>query len=209
MLYTDGFPIERRINTFYTILYLMYTMQPTLPKAPHTHCNWLTPNILVGAVPITATFDELKRLCYYFVDLRTPNERGMKYRLQPVERQLSFPMPPGGVGKIKETRLIVDQICHLLATEPDRKMYIHCQAGCGRTSVIASMVVSQLYDWDAPTALKFFLDNYETRAHKSPAPCPETNSQVKQVFRIRGNPDDRPLPDRSDRSWLRKRKRLQ
>ena len=91
---------------------------------------------------------------------------------------------------IKDCKIAHDSQVYLLCLELARrlmsgeKLYIHCWGGHGRTGTIVSILLSILYNYDAPTAMQYCQFVHDLRKAYIQVSSPQTQLQRDQVTRI-------------------------
>lgn len=176
---------------------------PVVDKIPpHSRCTWMHECVLIGAVPIDETFDCLNNVIDVFVDLEGYGDYARKHNL-PSERYINFPIRQGGVPSKKNALQLLDQL--LVLIKKGKTILCHCRGGFGRTTVIGALLCWSLYNMNGTRAIEFLEHLKTQRIDKSRnfVPCPETQVQAKFICNISGGTP----PDRSDRSWLIKKRK--
>jgi protein-tyrosine phosphatase len=183
-----------------------------LPKEiilPHSRCNFITDNnlILIGARPIKETIDSLISFnIKLFVNLEDSKDAEWYKALLPSDRQyLHKPIKNGKAPSIKDALQIFDIVktCY----SKGELTYIHCNGGHGRAATIGAFIIGTLFSLSAPKAIAQIEKYRESRIDKSRnfIPTPETNLQVEFLVKRLGAAKTEIIPDRSDRSWLKKK----
>ena len=171
-------------------------------RPPHSRANFLTDDgrIIVGAFPL-----DPNGLLNYGVDVIV-NLVNDHYKLNNVI-YLSYPIGQGRAPSIKIANEIVSKIIPFY--NQGKVIYIHCSGGHGRAGTIAAMVIGKLLNLDGVDAIKYVELARENREDRSRnfIPTPETQAQVNAIIKFLGNPMNKQIPDRSDKSWIIKVKR--
>lgn len=174
---------------------------------PHSKCNWVIENrILMGAYPRE---EDISKIIDVGINVFV-NLTDIKYEFTIISnkiRIIDFPTPNSKVRNIKDTKDLLIDLASMYNS--GKNFYIHCQGGIGRAGTICSCLYGLIMNVDAVDAItyvdKMRLENRPDKS-RSFVPLPESNCQVKQIATILGLSKDHKLPDRSDRSYI---KRLQ
>lgn len=172
--------------------------------APHSRSNWLLPQILLGAIPISSTIPKiLEAGITVFVDLLPLGESKYKENLPSHIEVINFPIASGRAPSLKSTRELIAKIIILMAS---KSIYIHCQGGHGRTGLIGAILYGQINNVSAGEAIRAveLSRNSRTDQSRNFIPTPETTAQVNLVGKILGLDPQDPLPDRSNTSWMKR-----
>lgn len=171
-------------------------------RPPHSRSNFLTVDrrIIVGAIP-----QDPSTLVAYGVTVIL-NLSGKEYSVDEKIIYLSYPIGSGKAPSIKMANEILARLLDF--NSQNHIIYIHCVGGHGRAGTIAALLVGRLYQWDAIDAIQYVEKMRETREDTSRnfIPTPEMPAQVNLVVKLLGNHLGRPIPDRSDKSWMKVRK---
>ncbi|AYV77797.1 MAG: hypothetical protein Edafosvirus1_128 [Edafosvirus sp.] len=164
-----------------------------LPKV-----NAIASNIYMGAYPGAVSEDVTKNmqkvLCQelgitHFVCLMDKEQlkRFTPYKLDEKTKLIHFEIID---QRIAMDDLVVDLIRSLIeiVENPTNKLYIHCWGGNGRTSTIATILLSKLYKWDWDKALTHIFKCYLQRKDPIMAYLPETEEQLIQIERLCDGP---------------------
>ena len=79
---------------------------------------------------------------------------------------ISFPIPDYGVptDRFLFTKFIY-QLCHIIKTLPTEELvYIHCKGGHGRSGIVVSCLISEIFSVDVSTALRYTSDCHSNRS---------------------------------------------
>lgn len=169
-------------------------------ELPHSRCNWLNEYILVGAVPIEKTLQPLLDIgIVKFICLSSRKECWYFDQVGPSINCQLITVPSGKAPSLKILSALVDE----LMTD-QRKTYIHCVGGHGRTGVVAAAYYGKMYGLSTSDAIDRVEISRNTRQDTSRnfIPTPETSLQVTRVAQFLKSWDS--LPDRSDMRWVKK-----
>jgi len=176
-------------------------------EAPHSRCNFLDDDkmILVGARPEPFTIESILSCVSLFINLdNDPKSSWYVEELPDTIKYINISTPPGRAPPISQAEKAVIVIKQHM--ESGGKIYIHCNGGHGRAGTFAAFLLGCLYDMKADDAIKQVETKRELRTDKSRnfVPTPETNAQVAFLVKYLGMNTDSVVPDRSDRSWLKR-----
>lgn len=102
--------------------------------------------------------------------------------LPPAARRYSFPIPNCGVPRdVHSVERILDRMEGVLCGHPERRLYIHCHGGVGRTGMIVACCLARLWDLDADEALVEMRRRFAAHARSSWMSAPETEAQIDFV----------------------------
>lgn len=115
---------------------------------------------------------------------------------------IKFPLKSGRHAGPEPTQQLISYLLEAYVNK--YYIYIHCKGGHGRAGTIASVLIGQLMNLDAPEAIDIVSRSRDTRADRSRnyIPTPELPNQVQLVGDMLGVKVGHTLPDRSDKSWL-------
>lgn len=171
-------------------------------SGPHERCNYVDAEklIIIGASPRQ---EDIEKIMADGVTLFINLTETKEYILPETIQYYHFPIKSGMAPSQKKMKDILKIVIE--AHQEGIKMYIHCTGGHGRASVIASCIIGKMLNLLAPDAIQYVEDCRNSRIDKSRnfIPVPETQKQVEFIGKILGV-GDKPLPDRSDKSWLQK-----
>jgi hypothetical protein len=163
---------------------------------PHERCNYITPNIILGACPMTETLLKMEHFgVKIFIDLREQTNYNTKCQ------KYHFPIL-GGKPPSKKQAL---EIFKIIQENSDKLIYIHCNGGHGRAGTIGAYILGKLYGFDASEVVKKIQLARETRIDKTRnfIPTPEMNVQIKFLVKELGLKNGNIVPDRSNVEWLK------
>lgn len=118
-----------------------------------------------------------------FLDLTEEGEMPPYEALLPPQvRRYSFPIPNCGVPRdaLSVDRMF-DRMEGLLRVHPERRLYIHCHGGVGRTGMIVACCLSRLRNLCADDALDEMRCRFAAHARSSWMSAPETEAQIDFV----------------------------
>lgn len=102
--------------------------------------------------------------------------------LPPQVRRYSFPIPNCGVPHdVRSVDRMFDRMEGVLRNHPERRLYIHCHGGVGRTGMIVACVLARLWNLDADEALDEMRRRFAAHARSSWMSAPETEAQIDFV----------------------------
>lgn len=173
-------------------------------NTPHSRCNWLLPNLLVGAeLKDIRDVRRTKKMCDVFVCL-TEFRPSYADRFKMDEHTFKhYPISQGRAPSRSKAEEIVSEILEIMKSTT---VYMHCSGGHGRVGMIGAMIVGKLKELDACEAIEYVERSRATRIDTSRnfIPTPESTAQVRLVANYLGVPKGSKLPDRSDRGWLKR-----
>ena len=183
-------------------------LQETTVDLPHSRCNYITEDklILVGAVPIKETLPALINSgIKLFLNLDPPAwyKDELPKDIRCIEMKTRSGYPPS-IQDAKQALEVVKE--YYLKKE---KVYIHCNGGHGRAGTMGAYIIGNLFNLTAVQAIQIIETARETRIDKSRnfIPTPETEAQVKFLVKELGIAENETIPDRSDKSWLKRVKK--
>ena len=118
-----------------------------------------------------------------FLDLTEEGEMPPYEALLPSHlHRYSFPIPNCGVPRdVYAVDRILDRMEGVLHSHPERRLYIHCHGGVGRTGMIAACWFVHSEGLSANEAIDAMRLRYRTHARSSWMSAPETEAQVAFV----------------------------
>lgn len=172
-------------------------------KPPHSRANFLTNDnrVIVGAYPL-----DPQSLVDYGVTVLV-NLVSKDYNVEQKDKvihYLPYPIKSGRAPSMKFARELVNKLIELY--KGGNIIYIHCFGGHGRAGTIAALFIGKLLNIDGVDAIRWVERKRETRddISRNFIPTPETKTQVNLIIKLLGNPENKQLPDRSDKSWLKR-----
>ncbi len=179
-------------------------------KPPHSRSNFLTEDrrIIIGSFPeYKATGLTPQLLINYGVTVIV-NLSSKEYTVESKKliHYLSYPIRSGRAPSKKMARELIDRL--VTYHWEGHIIYIHCIGGHGRAGTIAALLIGTLLNLDGVEAIRWVERARDTREDTSRnfIPTPEMPGQIKFIINWLGNPTGRPIPDRSDKSWMRRRR---
>lgn len=146
---------------------------------PTPHSNGLFSNNIL---------DLLKSGRDVFVNLTTFREKNSLYDYQPTVRVfrdnpvfIHYPIEDGGLPSDDVTFSHLINRLNLLLKE-NRKLYIHCRGGHGRSGLVAGCLLISM-GYEANVVLKMLSTAHGTRQYLPDYPCPQTSAQVNYVLK--------------------------
>ena len=174
-----------------------------IKNTPHSRCNWLLSNLLVGAEPKDIRdVRRIKKMCDVFVCL-TEYRPSYADRFKMDDSTFKhYPISQGRAPTLSRAKEIVREILEIMSV---KTVYMHCSGGHGRVGMIGAMIVGKLKNLDTTSAIEYIERSRETRVDTSRnfIPTPESTAQVRSVANYLKEPKDSKLPDRTDRRWLK------
>lgn len=172
---------------------------------PHSRCNWVEDShlLLVGAKPIPETLKLLlKADVKIFINLT--DDSWYKDQLPQDVEYIQLPIVSGRAPTKKSGLELFNSMKSYF--EQGKRMYLHCNGGHGRAGTMASLFIGKIQGLDASEAIELVYKARNTRIDTSRnfIPVPETNTQVKFLVGQLGLKSGHQVPNRSDRSWLKK-----
>lgn len=118
-----------------------------------------------------------------FLDLTEVGEMPPYEALLPSHvRRYSFPIPNCGVPRdVLSVDRMFDRMEGALRNHPERRLYIHCHGGVGRTGMIVACGLARLRNLDADEALDEMRRRFAAHARSSWMSAPETEAQIDFV----------------------------
>ena len=178
-----------------------------MSKLPHSRCNTITKcgNVLVGADPLDENV--LSKIFEYGVGIivNLYEEVAWYEDILPDDvKYIHFPIGNGRVPGSKKSKELVTEI--ISEYKLGKKIYIHCRGGHGRAGTIGALFLGKLENLDVAEAVERISTCRDTREDKSRnfVPTPETTAQVLFLEKELGLKSGNILPDRSDKSWLKR-----
>lgn len=102
--------------------------------------------------------------------------------LPPQVRRYSFPIPNCGVPHdVRSVDRMFDRMEGVLRNHPERRLYIHCHGGVGRTGMIVACGLARQWDLCADDALDEMRRRFAAHARSSWMSAPETEAQIDFV----------------------------
>lgn len=177
---------------------------PSRDRPPHSRANFLTTDgrVIVGSYPQHTdsglTPNSLAEYGVTTIVNLTP-----KRYIAPLHI-INFPIANGKASPKMATIELIDKL--VILYNQGHVIYIHCMGGHGRAGMIGALLLGSLCKLDGVEAINIVERCRETRADTSRnfVPTPETNAQVQLILFILGD-GGKPHPDRSDRSWLKRK----
>ena len=78
----------------------------------------------------------------------------------------NFPIKDRKSGTYEQVKYIVDFILYYAIT-CNRKIYLHCQGGHGRTGMISTILIKKLYNMNIKDSLKLWYEYHDSRVNKN------------------------------------------
>ena len=180
----------------------------------HERCNWVSPNICIGAKPLqnfhwflkAPNYDQKNWLVVSLVecDLFLP----VSSELTTSVERISYPIENDGNSKSKSGPIetLIKEIEVYL--EKDYYIYIHCQGGIGRSNMISAILIGRKNGWDTPKTLKWLEKCRLARPYKGRdfVPILEYPQQEALVQKFLGGDSYLYGVDKVDRKWCSKLK---
>jgi protein-tyrosine phosphatase len=179
---------------------------PSLPadgddvRGPISVSNWVIPGKLIaggypGNIDSGKHMETIKMVvdsgvtCFVCLMQDKELERFRPY--SDIAKQLSlktikfeyFPMPDGFIPKDESLIQFIPQLAAIVK-RPDEVVYVHCWGGHGRTGIVISLLLVELYDAiDEEEALRL-TELYHSKRVEARSHSPQTNAQISQVRRL-------------------------
>lgn len=167
---------------------------------PHSRCNYISKNVLVGACPYVKLGTLQKMLDFgveIFIDLREQCD----YKVPNTILSYHFPIKSGYPPTLKQA----EDIFEIVKSNSTKIIYIHCSGGHGRAGALGAYIIGKINKLDCAEAVLYIENARATRIDKSRnfVPTPEMTRQIKFLHNELGLKPGNSLPDRSDTSWLK------
>jgi protein-tyrosine phosphatase len=177
-------------------------------RPPHSRSNFLTEDrrIIIGSFPEHKGTGLTPQVLVEYGVTVIVNLAPREYS-QSIEgvRYLPYPIASGRAPSKKLATELIDRLISLHIE--GHIIYIHCIGGHGRAGTIAALLIGKLKKLDGVDAIRWVERARETREDTSRnfIPTPEMPGQIKFIVNWLGNPQGKSVPDRSDKSWMRRR----
>ena len=177
-------------------------------KMPHSRCNPINTSktIIIGAEPIPETIDAIINFNFdIIINLKKdPVEPFYVKNLPTNTEYIYLPTPPGKAPNEKKALELINVLIN-----SNKKIYIHCSGGHGRAACFGALLIGKQLNIDTTEVVEKIEKYRELREDKSRnfIPTPETTSQINFLIKNLGVNNSNIIPDRSDRSWLKKLKK--
>jgi protein-tyrosine phosphatase len=159
---------------------------------PHSRCNFLTSDnlIIIGACSNDTTLNNILNWeTNIMVDLRVEND----YQTPHSVEILHLPIKP---ALQKDFKYLYDSY------KLNKKIYIHCSGGHGRSGTIGALLLGMIENLDAYQAIEKLIKLRDTS--RNFVPIPEMEYQVHYLVKHLGLNNGHVNPDRSDKFCLKK-----
>jgi hypothetical protein len=175
---------------------------------PHSRCNYILDDyrILIGAYPLLEGLKEIVKKAVLIVNL-TDKDYSNDFKAILNENKVDYVIYPIKPGRApgKDFDSLLEKILTYYKTKKGT-IYIHCKGGHGRAATVGSILIGKIMNVKVSKAIQLINVTRNTRLDltRNSIPCPETDTQIRFIASYLGIENGVVLPDRKDRSWLKK-----
>jgi hypothetical protein len=161
-------------------------------------CNWLIANrLIIGGYP---SIDDLQKLIEWgvdiFISLIEPHEimayegttilRNREYVRFRTPNVLFVSYPTIDGQALKSDKTLSEIVVFILKMlKRDKKIYLHCLGGHGRSAVVGTCALMAYFHIDCDQALEILRVSHSTRKINGHIATPQSKDQIEQILRYR------------------------